>query len=221
LKIKDFLKIYGAIVALQLATLFRESNDVLYFFSKPLILASLGVFAYSKLKEVDLKSKTFLLLALFFSFLGDIILMYKGQQMFLFGMGSFSLAHIGYLIFHRSHFVKFNLYKSIGAILFSLVLIGIVVSMVDIPSALKIPVYTYFLILMLHLILAALNSESTNLGLWPTIGVTVFMISDALIALSLFGSEPNKYLSMGVMLTYATAQALIVLGILKKRGLSD
>lgn len=221
MKIKDFLKIYGAIVALQLASLFRNDNDVLYFLSKPLILASLGVFVYSKLKDVDLKAKTFLLLALFFSFLGDIFLMLEGKQMFLLGMGTFSLAHIAYIIFHRAHFVKFDLYKSLTAILYGLVLLVIVLSVVVIPANMETPVYAYFLIMMLHLIIAAINSADTNFGFWPTIGIAVFIISDALIAIRLFGAESNKYLSMAVMLTYAAGQAMIVLGILKKRGLSD
>jgi uncharacterized membrane protein YhhN len=85
----------------------------------------------------------------------------------------------------------------------------------------EIPVYAYFLIIMLHLIIAAINSADTNFGFWPTIGIALFIISDALIAIRLFGAESNKYLSMAVMLTYAAGQAMIVLGILKKRGLSD
>ncbi len=222
MKIKDFLKIFGAIVVLQVATVYRQENDVLYFLSKPLIMASLGVFAFSKLKETKLKAQAYLLGAVFFSWIGDILLMFEGSTMFLLGMAAFGLGHIGYIIFHRRHYAASERFKVLSAIIYSLILITMVLYLVAIPDAIKWPIYAYFLILMLHLVFATLNLDKSNLGAWPAIGIGLFAISDALIGINVFGEGPKSvYISMAVMLTYSASQAMIVLGILKQKSLSN
>jgi len=222
LKIKDFLKIFGAIVALQVASVYRQESDVLYFLSKPLIMASLGIFAYSKLKDSGFKAQGYLFFAILLSWLGDIFLMFEGSQMFLIGMACFGIGHIGYIIFHRRHYQETDTFKVISAVVYCLILITMVLYLVAIPDNFKVPIYAYFFILMFHLVFATLNSESSNLGHWPAIGIGLFSISDALIGINVFGDGPKSvYISMAVMLTYSASQAMIVLGILKKKGLSD
>ena len=209
-------------MALQVASVYRQESDVLYFLSKPLIMASLGIFVFSKLKSKALKAKGFLLSAIFFSWLGDIFLMFEGSNMFLIGMASFGVAHIAYVIFHSRHYTDSERFKIISAVAYSLILITMVLYLVVIPDNIKLPIYGYFLILMFHLVFATLNSEPSNLGAWPAIGIGLFAISDALIGINVFGDGPkNVYISMLVMLTYSASQAMIVLGILKKKGLTD
>tara|TARA_R110002050_G_scaffold110013_2_gene221905 strand:+ start:12689 stop:13354 length:666 start_codon:yes stop_codon:yes gene_type:complete len=221
LKLKDFLKIFGAIVALQVASVYRQESDVLYYLSKPLIMASLGIFVYSKLNGEELKAKGFLFVAIFFSWLGDILLMFEGTPMFLAGMGSFALAHVGYIVFHRIHFTKSNGYKIFSAVLYCLILATLVLYLVNIPKNLEMFIYAYFLVLMIHLIIATLNSDSSNLGALPAIGIGLFVVSDALIGINIFGGAKSVYISMAVMFSYSVSQAMIILGILKKKGLSE
>ena len=208
-------------MALQVASVYRQESDVFYFLSKPLIMASLGVFAYSKLKDGDLKAKSYLFLAILFSWLGDVFLMFEGSTMFLSGMGSFGLAHIAYLVFHRLHFTSSNGFKVISAVVYCLILMTLVLYLVAIPKDLTIPIYGYCLVLMFHLVLATLNSNASNLGAWPALGIGLFIISDALIGINIFGGAKSVYISMAVMLSYSAAQAMIVLGILKKKSLSE
>ena len=209
-------------MALQVASVYRQESDVLYFLSKPLIMASLGIFAYSKLKGSGFKAQAYLLFAIILSWLGDILLMFDGSKMFLLGMASFGVGHIGYIIFHRRHYQETNTFKVISAVVYCLILITMVLYLVVIPDNFKVPIYAYFFILMFHLVFATLNSESSNLGHWPAIGIGLFSISDALIGINVFGDGPKSvYISMAVMLTYSASQAMIVLGILKKKGLSD
>jgi uncharacterized membrane protein YhhN len=221
LKVKDFLKIFGAIVALQVAAVYRQENDALYFLSKPLIMVSLGIFVYSKINTADLKAKGYLFVAIFFSWLGDVLLMFEGTTMFLAGMGSFALAHVGYIVFHRLHFIKSNGYKVFSAVLYCLILATLVLYLVSIPKNLELFIYAYFLVLMIHLVIATLNSEISNLGALPAFGIGLFIISDALIGINIFGGAKSVYVSMAVMFSYSIAQAMIVLGILKNKGLSD
>ncbi len=221
MKLKDFLKIFGAIVALQVASVYRQESDVLYYLSKPLIMASLGIFVYSKLNGEELKAKGFLFVAIFFSWLGDILLMFEGTPMFLAGMGSFALAHVGYIVFHRIHFTKSNGYKIFSAVLYCLILATLVLYLVNIPKNLEMFIYAYFLVLMIHLIIATLNSDSSNLGALPAIGIGLFVVSDALIGINIFGGAKSVYISMAVMFSYSVSQAMIILGILKKKGLSE
>lgn len=221
MKTKDFLKIFGAIVALQVASVYRQESDVLYYLSKPLIMISLGIFTYSKLQGQNLQSKLYLFLAIIFSGIGDIILMFEGSTYFLAGMGSFSLAHLFYIIFHRRHFKSSNAFKILSAVLYCFILMTMVLYLVAIPKALEIPIYGYFLVLMFHLILATLNSDTSNLGSLPALGIGLFIISDALIGINVFGGAKSVYISMIVMLTYSIAQAMIIIGILQKKLKSD
>jgi uncharacterized membrane protein YhhN len=175
--------------------------------TKPLLMPMLMLMAY----QLNIKEK-YLYIALFFSLLGDVFLMFGGELYFMLGLGAFLLAHVFYILLFKDQF-KFNLmsiFPFVGATLSYFMFIK---SGID-PNLL-IPVSVYCLVITLMGIFAAgrktINS-SYNLVL---MGSILFIISDSLIAYNKFyATLPAS--SFWVMSTYGLAQFLIVLGWSKK-----
>ena len=175
--------------------------------TKPLLMPLLFLMAY-QLKIKD----NFLYLALIFSLLGDIFLMFGGEIYFMLGLGSFLIAHVFYILLFKKQF-KFNLLKSLPFAVATLTFLLFLKN--DIDSKLLIPVVTYCIVITTMGIFAAnriTNKISYNLVL---IGSILFIISDSLIAFNKFHS-PLPANAFWVMSTYGIAQFLIVLGISQK-----
>ncbi len=94
-----FTFVYIFIAALELAShFFRETAPLFHYLSKPMIVLSLLVFylIHARIREGLLRYV--IPLALFFSLLGDIFLMFSGERFFLLGLSSFLLAHLCYIL---------------------------------------------------------------------------------------------------------------------------
>lgn len=215
----DFLKIFGAIVFLHLATIYRQDDGVLHLLSKPLIITSLLVYLVSKIRENKLQGLNQLAWALFFSLLGDIALMLEGEMYFKLGMGAFGLGHVFYILWYLKTKPKLGLFQSLGAIAFAILGLWSLLSLVSLPYEFEIPIYIYFVLLSVHLFLAwNAPGKSFNNKLAAT-GIAVFIFSDWFLAWDKFGEAlPITWLNgMIVMLSYSAAQALIIMGVLKNR----
>ena len=81
-------------------------RDRVQWISKPLILPFLFGYFYSEINTVSPPLKKWIYLALFFSWAGDVLLMFQGMKalFFLLGLSAFLLAHIFYILFF--HFVR-------------------------------------------------------------------------------------------------------------------
>src|SRR5262245_58206813 len=93
----------GDLIGIQL------QDQTLQYICKPLIIPALaGYFLYDKMQH-DLTK--WILFALFFSWMGDILLMFDGinELYFLLGLSSFLLAHIFYISFFHLVRVKENI----------------------------------------------------------------------------------------------------------------
>lgn len=175
--------------------------------TKPLLMPILIWMAF----QLNIKEKN-LYIALFFSLLGDIFLMFGGELYFMLGLGSFLLAHIFYILLFKSQF-KFSLLKALPFAAATLSYFMFIKGGID-PNLL-IPVSVYCLVITLMGIFAAgrkTNNSSYNLVLFGSI---LFIISDSLIAFNKFYA-PLPASSFWVMSTYGLAQFLIVLGWSKK-----
>lgn len=160
-----------------------------------------------------------LLSALFFSWMGDLILL--ADDCFIFGLGAFLLAHVVYINMNRMARTDDEmalLPTQELRYLFILVLAGCAVLYVLFPylEELKIPVIfytaaiTYMGISALYRYGRTINSSFYLVFM----GAILFMISDTLLALNLFiGPMPNS--SFWVMLTYGTAQYMLTFGFIK------
>ena len=77
------------------------NNEILQYISKPLIIPVLIGYFLSQTGIVASSLKRWIIAALFFSWSGDVLLMFqpKDEIFFLLGLSSFLLAHIFYIIF--------------------------------------------------------------------------------------------------------------------------
>ena len=202
-----FIKIlYFLILILEI---YFSQNGHLTFIkiTKPLLMPFLMIIA----TQSGIKDKS-LYIALFFSLLGDIFLMFKGQTFFVLGLGSFLMAHLAYVVLFKTQF-QFNLAKSLPialAIFFYFIFLK-----KEIPDDLFIPVAVYCCVITWMAIYAVGRNTSPKSYQFVLIGAILFVISDALIAFNKF-HEPLKYSSLWVMGTYGLAQYLILSGWTKK-----
>ena len=190
------------------------------FYSKPLILIGLILYFYQISKPIasTLLTKS-ILSALIFSWIGDILLMWS--HLFVYGLGSFLMAHVCYIIGFRLaqksetkirqvDFVKTFFYNLpiyfVAAFTFYLVNPNL--------GSLKIPVIAYIIVIVSMVTTARDRFKKCNpASFWQVfIGALLFFVSDGIIALSRFY---KAFPESGVMImgTYATAQLLIIMGI--------
>src|SRR6188768_3581700 len=78
-------------------------NSFVYHLCKPLIMVSLGLYYWISVTREQ--RSTTVLLAIFFSFGGDTLLMYEqlDGMYFILGLASFLLSHVFYILAYRQH----------------------------------------------------------------------------------------------------------------------
>lgn len=217
MQIRDFIKLYGALVLFHLAVIYREDDAQMLYLSKPLILGSLIVFLISQIKELP-KFWQWLVPALILSLAGDIALMFPHQLAFLIGMAAFALSHLSYLIFYGNLKAKFRALPVLIAAVLAGVSMALLLQQVQLPADLQIPIYAYFAFLTLHLCFSALAFADGKINYWPLIGIGLFIFSDWWIAFSKFGGGLDVFWQdrLIIMSTYGAAQGAILLGFLAK-----
>ena len=221
MKNKNLLGLYLFLLATlaDISFIINEENDY-RFFSKPLILIGLILYFFQITKPIasTLLTKS-ILAALIFSWIGDVLLMWS--DLFVFGLGSFLMAHVCYIIgfkvaqktpekIESVNFLKlfaFNLpIYVIAAFLYYLVHTNL--------GSLKIPVIVYILVIVSMLSTARERfGKVSSSSFWQVfVGGSLFFISDGIIAISRFYQNfpESGILIMG---TYAVGQLLIVMGI--------
>ena len=187
------------------------------------------VLAFYLWNGTEKKSKTnlFLLsiLALIFSFAGDIILMIPDNNplFFIGGLLSFLVAHLFYTkLFTKLSPLSKNIIKKnpiwiVGIILFLTAFLSYLVPKID--TSLKIPVIAYALIIC-TMLLSTLSLEE-RIGKKPyymiVTGAILFVLSDSILAINKFDPAFRDITLMHalVMITYISAQGFIIYGIKK------
>ncbi|MCK0145527.1 lysoplasmalogenase [Arenibacter sp. F26102] len=212
-----FLGIFILLVLVDLVTgsmHFQELRQL----TKPLLLISLILFFGIKGRKLSKKVYRFTLLALCFSLLGDILLLYDHLSAFYFMLGlmAFLFAHISYALVFSTQGKK--LFKT-ELRLVSVILLSygttLYIILHDNLGALKIPVIIYILGILTLAITAYSRKDKVNSLSFKLvfIGTMFFIMSDTILAINkfLFVIPLSHLLVMG---TYATAQYLIVKGLL-------
>ena len=183
------------------------------FFLKPLLLIPLMIAAF---KSTGFFNKTWLFLALTFSWMGDILLLFvfKDGLFFIFGLVSFLIAHLFYVFLFLKELKKtsgkFGV-KQPGLTLIILFIIGFYALLSPHLGELQIPVIVYALVICLMLYIAYLLYPH-----WPKpsslfllTGAISFVISDFLLAINKFYAPfPNA--GFFIMITYLYAQGALV-----------
>ncbi|WP_316634675.1 lysoplasmalogenase [uncultured Flavobacterium sp.] len=213
-----FFKIFIAFSAFYLFILFL-GYESLNLFLKPLLIPVLSfeVYFYRKFP-----SKNTLLIALLFSWIGDVILLFTdiAEIYFILGLVAFLISHITYCILFNKQIkgeIKRNtLLFGIGSVLIACYLIGMLSVLLPSLGDLRIPVIVYASVISIMLLFAF-----NGFLIWKKpgnsyvfLGAIVFVLSDSILAVNKF-YKPIEKSSFFIMLTYLVAQYLIVVGILK------
>lgn len=174
------------------------------------LIALLGVAA--TLGATDRPGGGWLLVALAFGLLGDVLLLSDTVTRFQAGLGAFLLGHLAYL----ACFVGVGLDEGTWALVGTLVTAAaLVVARGVLPAtqrsdgaALSVPVAVYMAVI------SAMTIAAWATGEWLiALGASVFLASDTILAVNRF-VRPMTWARVAVMMTYHVGQALIVLGVL-------
>jgi uncharacterized membrane protein YhhN len=201
------------LVVVVLHTLGLLLNEKIAFLSKPFLITTLVIVYLIAVK----KPSFWYVSALFFSFWGDVLLLFK-NQFFVYGLASFLLAHIMYIKITASFIKKVSLQKVVLASLpFVVFLFSFLYLIIDNLEEMNIPVIFYGVVISSFGALSFLNymQEKNTANLWLFLGSIIFIISDSLIALNKF-YEPKEFYAISIMLTYIVAQYLICRAIITK-----
>ncbi|WP_431136014.1 lysoplasmalogenase [Psychroserpens mesophilus] len=214
---QKFTGLFAIIVSIELICGTFTELATLHYFTKPFVVLSLLIFFLIQSQLVNKAIKTFTILALVSSLIGDIALLFDdiNSSYFIIGLASFLLAHVMYVIvFLKQRHQKKN---PLGFIILMLVYAAFLFYLLkDGLGDLLIPVVIYMIVILSMSTAAYLrqNHNNTVSYNWVFTGAILFMLSDSILALDKF-YEPFTLSSVGIMLTYALAQYCIVIGILK------
>lgn len=186
---------------------------------KPFLLPLLVVAVYLSDK---FKTKTLLLTALTFSWIGDVILLFadKGEIYFILGLVAFLVSHVFYIVLFSKQTIcksisnKLSFGAGIGLIL--LYFFGMITTLGPKLGSLTIPVVIYAVVISTMLFYALKGSFQWNTIPYQSvlIGAVFFISSDSILAFNKF-DQAIPYASFLIMITYLAAQFCIVWGILK------
>ncbi|MFK8005397.1 MAG: lysoplasmalogenase [Saprospiraceae bacterium] len=195
-------------------------NNILTFYSKPLLMPILALWFYIQTKDHPSLFRQLILIALFFSWGGDTLLMFvesKGEHFFLFGLVSFLVTHTLYAVAFfktvswKNGFLWKNKWIVIPFLIFFLGFQNYLLP--DVEEAMQIPVTVYSCVIIV-MVLAALNWNTfveSKAFQFVFLGALLFMFSDSIIALNKFKSTvPQAHI--WIMSLYLLGQYLIVRG---------
>ena len=208
-----FLILAGELVATGIQNRFAE------FVFKPLIVIWLLVWFVMQTGMVRSPLKKWIILALIFSWVGDVLLMFQGDNpvFFLLGLSSFLLAHLFYILFF--HFVRIKekvRWQWFLLLVVVMYCVGIIFILSPHLGDMMWPVRIYAAVIscMFMLALHMLFIINRKAGLNMMLGAMLFIISDSLLAINKF------YLSFQtagilIMATYGLAQFFITYGAIR------
>ncbi|MDG2053016.1 MAG: lysoplasmalogenase [Flavobacteriaceae bacterium] len=182
-------------------------------FAKPMLIITLFWYYYSNAKKLN----KYFVLGLFFSFLGDILLLGTGEIYFVFGLLFFLIAHVFYIIMVLK-IIKITKPKEFIIASFPFLFLFLVLMNVLYAGlgAMKIHVIIYAMTISFFGIVSLILylQAKTKISLFLLVGVLTFITSDTILALNLFYKKQSFYLLL-IMMTYVLAQYLICRFVLK------
>jgi len=185
------------------------------------IVFSLIIHFWRQTSTQEIAWKNIFLAALFFCWIGDILLLGESDLYFMLGLGAFLLGHIGYSWTYyveqkqRNQNIKWQWLPLILMFCYTLFL---TIQLHPYLGDLQIPVYVYICTIFIMTLFAIHRRMITNKRsyLMVLIGVLFFVLSDSAIAWSKFKAsfDSAPYL---IMSTYMIGQFLIVQGMLASK----
>lgn len=216
---KNFWIILFAIVFLTDLVAVSSNNEMLRYMTKPLLMPLLIGYFISSTQNIFLRFKKWMILALTFSWLGDVLLMFENSDsnFFIFGLIAFLLAHIFYIILFDQIRVKENFKQSLLPLIPIAVYYFVLISVLQ-PKlgAMQKPVRIYGLVIsiMLSFAIDLWRLKDKAIAGLIILGALFFISSDSILAINKFYKQFD-YAGIAVMSTYGIAQLLIALGVVK------
>jgi len=207
--------LFGLVLLIDLVAVYLN-NEPLQFITKPLLMPLLAIYLLLQTSSATSGLKAWIFLVLFFSWVGDMLLLFdeRGPNFFLFGLSAFLVAQVFYIIFF--HNIRMREYIRGNALLLLLVIVyySILISVLS-PylGNMKLPVRIYGVVLSFMVMLAMHTTLGKNkkAALWMTMGAILFVASDSTLAVNKFFSSFD-YAGLIIMLTYGLAQLFITEG---------
>jgi uncharacterized membrane protein YhhN len=212
MNLKIFTTIYFTISILEIFFGINHFQNGV-FLTKPLIMISIMIFYFLQTKRLQNFQDKLMLIAFFFSMMGDTFLMFQGEQYFMFGLGSFLITHLLYIFVFSRNRLKSNWLARFSFIIFSGMMLFILQH--HISNSLLIPIIIYMIAITVMAITASERNTNSESYQFVLIGAILFVLSDSLIAINKFVvTIPLQ--TILIMGTYILAQYLIAIGFLKR-----
>ena len=202
------------------------ANSTLINLAKPLLVLSL----IANYRYTAQQPSTIFTTALFFCWMGDVLLMFqeKGELFFILGLICFLIGHVLFIISYRQARWKESDNSLMGTqrarFAFPIILAGtgLVITLYPSLGDMRIPVLIYALVITLMVLNTSFRYGRTSVkSYWMVFaGAFLFMTSDAILALNKF-QAPFPHAELYIMLTYIVAQFLIVKGIIEHPSMSS
>ena len=217
MKSSSLLQTYIGISILYLLFIMLGQTDIAWFM-KPFLIPFLMLAVWFAPNFV---SRKFLISALLFSWIGDIVLLFtdRAEIYFIIGLVSFLVSHLVYILLFTKQIKRENTKTTavfwIGVTAIIIYLMMMLFLLIPTLGNLKIPVFVYALVLSTMLLFAF-----KGFFLWKKkaawsilIGAVIFVASDSILAFDKF-YQKLELSSILIMTTYLLAQFLIVRGVL-------
>lgn len=203
--IKSLTILFFAVSIIEITGVYLDSFLLQTIF-KPMIMLSLMALYYFSVS----KKNNLYLLALAFSFLGDVFLLDK-NNMFIYGIAAFLVTQVLYIYIIVKQMEKPSFFhKYLYAFLFANYVVYLIVLLKPNLGEMLYPVVIYGVTIAIFGWVATLNyvTKRTKLTLVLMLGAVLFIASDSMIALNKF-HESKTFYSITIMSTYVLAQYLI------------
>lgn len=213
---KHFVYVFSVILLLDLWA--GSKNSDIRWATKPLLLISLILYSLLWRKSIPKTEFKVLFGGLLFSLAGDVFLLSDESLFFIFGLTSFLLAHICYiLLFSKDLASSINWYKIVIAIAVFVYATLLFNYLSPHLNDMLLPVILYILAILTMVTMAILRKDNSDKVSYNRvlIGALLFMGSDSILAVDKF-VNPLPYASIIIMICYAAAQYFIVTGVIKR-----
>ncbi|HLK22348.1 MAG TPA: lysoplasmalogenase [Bryobacteraceae bacterium] len=189
-------------------------SGVLYLFTGGVVLKGLAVGPLAVLAFVS--ASPMLGAALAVSTLGDVLLDLDPEKLFVFGLGSFLLAHLIYLwtfIRNRTRPLALGVAQIVPTALVLVYSVSVSAWLLPSLGGLIVPVAIYMCAIT-AMVLSAILARFSNP--WVAVGAILFLISDSLLAINKF-KTPVPLRDVLVWSTYYAGQFAIANGFLARQ----
>lgn len=215
---KFWIILYLAVLAADLFAVYTN-NETLRYITKPLLMPLLIVLFIFQTTGFNSSLKKWIVLALAFSWAGDVLLIFESTNgnFFIFGLVAFLIGHIFYILFFENVIRKEGLRKNYWWFLPVIVYyIALIYFLSPKLGDMRLPVRIYGIVISYMLIQALQTGRIKHMAAATLMigGAVLFITSDSILAINKF-YESFGYAGIAIMLTYGIAQLLIILGAVK------